>query len=128
MARLTNESRRRVVTLYLKGHSVIEIRRRLTEENIVVSRQALHKLIRKYRMGTFCQPRRCQGKITEEMKSLIDETLRNNDEVTSTGLKRLLTTRWLELRVSTATIKRARKEMGWVCTTPHYCQLLRPVS
>ena len=116
------------MALYLKGYSVIQIRQRLNEENIVISRQALHKLIRKYRMGTLYQIRPRRGKITEEMKSLIDETLRNNDEVTSTGLKSLLTARWPELRVSISTIKRVRKDMGWVCTTPHYCQLLRPVS
>ena len=78
-------------------------------------------------MGMLYQRRPREGKITEEMKSVIDEALCNNDEVTSTGLKRLLT-RWPELRVSIATIKRVRREMGWVCTSPHYCQLLRPVS
>ena len=128
MAKLSNETRQRVVTLYSKGHSVIEIRRRLNEENITISRQALHKLIRSYRMGTLSQVRPRQGKITEEMKTVIEETLRNNDEVTSTGLKSLLVARWPELQVSIATIKRVRRKMGWVCTRPHYCQLLRPVS
>lgn len=102
------------LTLHLKGHSVIEIRRQLNEDNIVISRQALHKLIQKYRMGMLYQlsgPH--QGKkITEEMKSVIDEMLRNNDEVTSIGLKCVLTARWPKLRVSIATIKRARKEMS----------------
>ena len=32
------------------------------------------------------------------------------------------------LQVSISTIKCTQKEMGWVCTLPHYCQLLHPVS
>ena len=40
------------------------------------------------------------GKITEDMKVLIEETLRSKDEVTSTGLKSLLPARWPELRRS----------------------------
>ena len=62
------------------------------------------------------------------MKALIEEELKKNDELTSSGIKRLLTERWPDLQVSVPTIKRVRKEMGWVCTRPHYCQLLREVS
>ena len=128
MAKLCNESRRRVVALYSKGHSVINIQRRLKDENINISRQALHKVVKKYRMGTMSLATPRQGKITDEMKVVIEETLRKDDEVTSTGLKSVLAARWPELEVSISTIKRVRRKMGWVCTTPHYCQLLRPVS
>ena len=73
--------------------------------------------------------RRREQKITEEMRSVIEEALTNNDEITARGLKSLLIARWPELHVSIPTIKRVRnKVMGWVCTRPHYCQLLRPVS
>ena len=58
---------------------------------------------------------------------MIEEAYNGNDELTLTGLKRL-SERWPDLQVSIPTIKRIRKEMGWVCTRPHYCQLLRPVS
>ena len=72
--------------------------------------------------------RRRPRKLTEEMKAAIEEAYRGNDELTLTEIKRLLVARWLDLRMSVATIKRTRKEMGWVCTRPHYCQLLQPVS
>ena len=62
------------------------------------------------------------------MRSLIEEALTRNDEITSRGLKNLLSAQWPDLQVSIPTIKRVRKEMEWVCTKPHYCQLLRPVS
>ena len=62
------------------------------------------------------------------MESAIEEALHNNDEITSTGIRNLLAVRWPELQVSIPTIKCVWKEIGWVCTRPHYCQLLRPVS
>ena len=95
MARLSNESKKRVVTLHLKGHSVIEIRRRLLQENISISRQSLYKLISKFHMGTLtgdAEPRRRKRKITKEMETVIEEALRNNDEITSRGIKRSNTT------------------------------------
>ena len=127
MARLTNEERRRAINLYLKGFSIIQICQRLKDENITISHQALHRVMKKYCTGTLNQRKQREGKITDEMKSAIEETLRNNDEVTSTGLKRMLLSKWPELQVSIATIKRVRRQMGWVCTRPHYCQLLQPV-
>ena len=42
------ESRKRVVTLHGKGYSVSEIRMRLLQENISVSTQAIHNLLRKF--------------------------------------------------------------------------------
>ena len=120
-----------VITLHSRGHTVSEIRRRLREENCDISTQSLYNLLRKFReKGTTADlPRqRRPRKITEEMRVLIEQELTNNDELTSTGIRSLLTSRWPDLRVSVATIKRTRKEMGWVCTRPHYCQLLREVS
>ena len=61
------------------------------------------------------------------MKVFIEEQLRRNDELTSTSIKRLLAERWPHAEVSTATIKRVRRKLGWVCTRPHYCQLLSDV-
>jgi len=131
MARLSEESRKRVIALHSRGYTVTEIRRRLQEENISVSRQALHNLLRKFLDKRIIKdlPRRSkQRKITEEMRSAIEEAYNGNDELTSTGIKSLLMARWPDLQVSIQTIKRTRKDMGWVCTRPHYCQLLRPVS
>ena len=125
------ESRMRVITLRSRGYSVLQIRRRLQEENISVSRQAIHSLVTKFQNHRTCEDlprRRRQQKITAEMRHMIEEALINNDELTSRGIKSLLTARWPELQVSIPTIKRVRKRLGWVCTRPHYCQLLRPVS
>ena len=54
-------------------------------------------------MGTLYQVRPQQRNMTEEIKTVMKEmlhTARNNDKVTSTGLKNLLETRQPELDVS----------------------------
>ena len=131
MARLSLENRQRVLVLFSRGYTVSEIRQRLREENTNVSSRALYYLLQKFRKKMTIKDlprRRRPRKITEEMRVAIEEAYRENDELTSTDMKRLLLTRWPDICVSISTIKRTRKEMEWVCTRPHYCQLLRPVS
>ena len=65
--------------------------------------------------------------LTQEMMTAIDEELRKNDELTSTRILTFLLSKWPNVCVSIPTIKRVRKEIGWVCTRPHCCQLLRDV-
>ena len=130
MPRLSIEARFRVISLCLSGYSISAISQRLREENVFISQRALYSLVEKYRRkGTVWDSPR--GKrpavITEEMKVFIEEQLQRNDELTSTSIKRLLAERWPHAEVSTATIKRVRHKLGWVCTRPHYCQLLRDV-
>ena len=66
--------------------------------------------------------------MSDEIRKFIDDQLRIDDELTSTKLKKMIEERWTEVDVSTTTIKRERRRLGWVCTRPHYCQLLREVS
>ena len=87
------ESRKRVIALHLKGHSVIEIHRRLQEQNIYISRQGLHNLLLKFQVNRIVADlprRRRQQTIAVEMRSVIEEALTNNDEITARGLKSLL--------------------------------------
>lgn len=89
MPRLSLDARRRVVTLFKKGTSVRDIQKRLEEENFVVTRQTLYRLIHKVkRDGVIVDlPRRKRPrKITSEMLEIIDSALKNNDELTSQQL------------------------------------------
>ena len=73
MARLSKETRRRVITLHSRGYRVLDIQRRLQEENISVSYQAIYDLIRKFReKGTVkdLPGRRRPRKITQEMRAV----------------------------------------------------------
>ena len=126
MPRLSLQARRRVITLFSKGSSVRSIQKRLEEENIIVSRQTLYRLIRKFRtcakivdLPRMKRPR----KLTSEMTEIIDNELQQNDELTAQKLMDNLKERFPDLDVSIPTIKRARKQKGWVCTRPHYCRI-----
>lgn len=131
MPRLDIETRRRVIALRHAGFSVIDIRKRLEEENISISLQALFNLIKKHRdVGRLLDlPRRARPrKLNDEMMAFMNHAMSENDELTATRARSLLVERWPALQVSLPTVKRVRKNLGWVCTRPHYCQLLRDVS
>ena len=131
MGRLSLEDWLRVVTLVSNGYSCSSICKRMIEEDNSISVQALCDLMKKVRekgIMVDLPRRRKQRLITEEMKKYIEEEMKKNDELTARGIKSLLLEKWPELEVSIPTIKRIRQEMGWVCTRPHYCQLLREVS
>jgi len=80
MVRLSIDARTRIITLHSKAFLVLEIRKRLQEENICISRQSIHNLIAKFRydqaIGDLPRRRR-QRKITAPMRSLIKETIRS---------------------------------------------------
>ena len=124
MPRLSFEARRRVAALYSRGYSVASISERLEDEGVDVSKRALYNLLNKiWLKGTVKDlPRRKRSRIlTKEMMIYIGEQLKQDDEFTA------LIRKWPDLKVSISTIKRVRQEMGWVCTRPHYCQLLHEV-
>ena len=131
MGRLSIDERLRVMTLFSCGHTVSSIRERLTEENVSISLKSLYNLLKKY-----CEKetivdlphQRRRRVITDEMRAFIEQEMAKNDELTSRRMKTLLSEKWPDLHISIPTIKRVRKDMGWVCTKPHYCQLIRNVS
>ena len=131
MPRLDIATRRRVIVLKQSGYSIAEIKQRLSEENISISLQSLFSLVKKYNeTGKLIDmPRRTRPrKLTREMMAMLNQLLSENDELTSRRIRSSLLEKWPSLQVSVPTIKRARREIGWVCTKPHYCQLLRDVS
>ena len=131
MPRLTISARQRVVALYSRGYSVSQIKKRLNEENVHISKHSLYKLMRKYKeTGNVVDrsKRTTPRRITEQMKTVIDEALKSNDEFTARQLQSILKGKWPDVIVSCPTIRCTRKEIGWVCTRPHYCQVIREVN
>ena len=121
----------RVILFKEQGFSVSKIIARLKQEQIFVTCQALYSLFKKHsKTGHLVHlPKRTKTKkITDEMVAIIDEALSNNDELTERELRSILVERWPGLRVTLSTIKRIRNQIGWKCTRPHYCQLIRDVS
>ena len=75
-------------------------------------------------------PRKPRGsRLTTTHAIFIDNVLASNDELTAYKLKMMLTEKWPELQsVSLSTIKRCRQHLGWISTTPRYCQLIREAN
>ena len=59
------------------------------------------------------------------MSDIMEDRQRNDDELTARRLRTLLIQRYPHLKISLSMMKRWRKQNGWICTRPHYCQLIR---
>ena len=101
---------------------------RLKEEGSTVSRTSLSLLLKKYKStgSVKDRPRAHRPKILkDEHYAFIDEALEEDDELTTKRLSYMLFEKFPDLVVSHSTVKRARRELGWVCSKPKYCQLIR---
>ena len=132
MPRLNLNVRKRVIVLKRAGYSLMDIWKRIQkEEDCIYSLRSVYRLWSKFREHhtILDLPRKKRDrKINEFMLEAIETSLMENDELTARHLKEQLLETWPSLNVSLTTIKRARKEKGWVSTRPHYCQLLREAN
>ena len=127
MPRLDLQTGARVVCLKSEGHTYKKIKERLKEEGISVTIKSLYLLVANYRQtkSVSDRSRNAVPKIlgTEHYRD-IDGALAVNDELTSRQ-RAMLLSKYPELSMSISTVERARRELGWVVTTPKYCQLIR---
>ena len=131
MPRLDLDSRQRVPALRQLGYSFSSITERLHQEDIIITSRSLRRLEKKFRdKGIFKDlPRKKRSKkLSQAMVEFLNDKLEEDDELTSTKLKALLVQNWPDLNVSVDTIRRYRRAEGWVCTRPHYCQLIRHIN
>ncbi len=127
MARMSNETRQRVVMMWRKGRSLRGIQKRLEQEEIKVSIVSLCKLTQKFRLYNSVlnrptyKPPRILG---EEHLRFIDDTMAQDQEMTGTHLTKVLQQKFPTLTVSISTVKRARRELGWFSKKTRYCALI----
>ena len=131
MPRLTVSARKRVIIWWRRGYSVKDIKRKLKEEDVCMTSRSLQGLLKKFQGYHTIKdlPRRKRSKkLSEEMIALLDDMLKDDDEMTARHIRCKLTEKFGDFQVSLSTVKRARRAKGWVCTRPHYCQLIREVN
>ena len=120
MVRLGVAMRRRVIILWRGGYSIRDIHARLREEEIDITLRSLQHLIAKFSKYHTIQDLTRAHKIkllTANMMGTIEESLRSNDELTARKLRTKLSETFPNAQeVSLSTIKRCRKQLGWVCT------------
>lgn len=131
MPRIDISTRKQVNELQRAGYSIKVIHNRLLQQGTTITKRSLYRLCKKFHDShtVLDLPRQKRRHIiSSEMAAIIDDMLKENDELTARQIRSKLQEKYPSLSVSLATIKRARKEGGWVCTQPHYCQLIRDAN
>ena len=117
----------RILYLTQEGHKPPTIAKILEEEEgMKCSRSGIAKFLKKYRETRTIARRPGSGrptKITEEIKKIVEEQMRADDETTAHQLHALLNSKGYEL--SLCTILRCRTALGWTFRGSAYCQLIR---
>ena len=85
--------KQRILCLYFGGYKPPTIAKLLREEGMQASRRGVDKFIQRYRQtGTIARKpgSGCPSKITSEIKAIVDEQMRTDDETTAVQLHVLL--------------------------------------
>ena len=119
----------RILVHYSRGYKAPTIAKLLQEENLRASRVGIAKFLKKFNETGCIQRRPGSGrpsKISAEIKEIVEEQMRADDETTATQLHRLLRQRGYNL--SLRTVLRCRSVLGWTFRGSAYCQLIRDVN
>ena len=99
------------------------------EEGIVTTRQGIARFLKVYCETGSIDQRPGSGRKTKastEVRQIVEEQMRKDDETTAVQLHHLLETKGYKLSFST--ILRCRKALGWTYRGSAYCQLIRDAN
>ena len=121
-------TKQRIVYLSAR-HKAPTISKLLKEEGIKASRRGILKFIKRYRESGTIDRLPGSGrlsKITGEIKEIVEQQMRTDDETTAVQLHRLLKDKGYS--ISLRTVLRCRVSLGWTFRGSSYCQLIRTVN
>ena len=119
----------RILYLSWEGHRPPTIAKILAEEGMRASRRGIAKFLKKYALtGTIARKPGSgrPSKVTQDIKDIVEEQMRNDDETTAHQLHVLLNSKGYAL--SLRTILRCRTTLGWTFRGSSYCQLIRDAN
>ena len=99
------------------------------EEWMSASRVRVHKLLQRFEDSGCLMKKPGSGrptKVTMEVRRVVDEQMRQDDETSAYQLHTILTSKGYQL--SMWTILRCRTSLGWTFRGNVYCQLIRYVN
>ena len=118
--------KQRILYLHRKGFRPPTIEKILEKEGLKSTRIGIYKLLERFN-NTGCITRQPgSSKVTEEIKKIVEEQMRQDDETTAHQLHRLLTSKGYNLSIDT--ILRCRSSLGWTFRRSAYCQFIRDVN
>ena len=112
-----------------RGLKAPAIAKELQKENLKCSRVGIHKFLKKYEATGSISRRVGSGrpsKVTAEIKQIVEEQMRADDEMTAYQLHRLLNEKGYS--ISLRMILRCRTALGWTFRGSAYCQLIREAN
>lgn len=128
--RIPDYIRRRIISLKEAGNSNVKIHEILKSEALRVNYNSISYIIGKYKKDGQVADRHRSGRPTEidpRVPDIIDRHLKLNDELTAKDLQEIIRGE-IGSNVSIASIKRKRKEVGWITSGTRYCQLIRKAN
>lgn len=121
--------KQRVLALASQGYKAPTIAKELQKEHLKCSRVGVHKFLRKFEETGSIMRRVGSGrpsKVTAEIKQIVEEQMRKDDETTAYQLHQLLSEKGYS--ISLRTILRCRTTLGWTFRGSAYCQLIRDAN
>ena len=125
----TEYTKKRILFYHGKGYKALTIAKRLLDEGIEASRRGVSNfLVRVEETGSIARrpgsgrPR----KRTEEVKEIVESTMRADDETTAKQLGEKLAGEGYAL--SEMSVLRCRSELGWTYGGSAYCQMIRAAN
>ena len=127
MARLSELTKQRIVNMRKRGLSFNSIREKLKEEDDVeCSRQSISHCWKNYNATGSTEYRHGGGpvhKLQDAHIALIDSKMKENNELNAKELQDLLVKEF-GVNVSTSTVLRYRRKLGWKWAPTKYCQMI----
>ncbi len=114
------------LVLHLKPPTIINV---LEHEGIIVSRRGVFKFLKRFHERGTIARKPGSGRpslITTEIKMIVEDQMRRDDETTAYQLHFLLNRTGYIL--SLRTILRCRTSLGWTFRGSSYCQLIRAAN
>ena len=116
----------RILYYSVQGFKAPTISRLLEEEGLHASQVGVAKFLKKFQQTGSIARRPGSGrpsKITAEIKALVEQRMRSDDETTAVQLHAML--REHGYNISLRTILHCRTSLGWTFRGSKYCQLIR---
>ena len=114
---------------FFQGYRTPTISRRLDDEGILVSRRGVTKFHIRYlatRFIAWCPGSGRRTKVMEDVRKIVDEQMRVDDETTATQFHVLLTN--YSYSLSLCTILHSQMTLGWIFQDSAYCQLVHDTN
>ena len=121
--------KQRILYFFSKAYKAPTIVKLMRDEGLQCSRVGIAKFLKKFRETGTIKRRAGSGrppKVTAEIKRLVEEQMRLDDETTAVQLHRLLQSKGHDISIKT--ILHCRSSLGWTFRGSAYCQHIREAN